>query len=87
MKAIPGAALIAACLCTSAGAKDATIHGRDLQRVGNAIHSRNFDVTLDGRLLTADEAIYHSDTGVVELKGKVRLHFDKNAHTFPGEVR
>jgi hypothetical protein len=87
VKAILGTALAAVCLCAPASAKDATIHGRDLQRVGNAVHSRNFDVTLDGRLLTADEAIYHSDTGVVELKGKVRLHFDKNAHTFPGEVR
>jgi len=87
VKAIPGAALIAACLCTSAGAKDATIHGRDLARVGDTIHSKNFDVTLDGRLLTADEAVYHSDTGVVELKGKVRLHFGKKLRTFPGEVR
>jgi hypothetical protein len=87
VKAILGAALAAACLCAPASAKDATIHGRDLQRVGDTIHSRNFDVTLDGRLLTADEAVYHSDTGVVELKGKVRLHFGKNLRTFPGEVR
>ena len=87
MKAILGAALAAAFLCAPAGAKDATIHGRDLQRVGDTIHSRNFDVTLDGRLLTADEAVYHPDTGVVELKGKVRLQFGKAIRTFPGEVR
>ena len=87
MKAILSTALAAACLCTPAWAKDATIHGQDLHRVGNAIHSRNFDVTLDGRLLTADEAVYHPDTGVVELKGKVLLHFGKTARTFPGEVR
>jgi len=68
-------------------AKDATIHSRDLARVGDTIHSRNFDVTPDGRLLTADEAVYHPDTGVVELKGKVRLNFGKNLRTFPGEVR
>lgn len=87
MRTILSAALAAACLCAPAGAKDATIHGRDLHRVGNSIHSRNFDVTLDGRLLTADEAVYHPDTGMVELKGKVRLHFDKKARTFAGEVR
>jgi hypothetical protein len=87
VKAILGAALAAACLCAPAWAKDATIHGRDLQRVGDTIHSRNFDVTLDGRLLTADEAVYHSDTGVVELKGKVRLNFGKNLRSFPREVR
>ena len=87
MKAILSAALAAACLCAPVSAKDATIHGRDLQRVGDTIHSRNFDVTLDGRLLTADEAVYHSYSGVVELKGKVRLHFGKNLRSFPGEVR
>jgi hypothetical protein len=87
VKAIPIAALAAACLCAPVRAKDATIHGRDLQRAGDTIHSRNFDVTLDGRPLTADEAVYHTDTGVVELQGKVRLHFGKNLRTFPGEVR
>ncbi len=87
MKAILSAALSAACLCAPASAKEATIHGQDLHRVGNSIHSRNFDVTLDGRLLTADEAVYHPDTGVVELMGKVRLHFGKAIRTFPGEVR
>jgi hypothetical protein len=87
VKAILGAVLAAACLCAPTSAKDATIHGQDLQRVGDTIHSRNFDVMLDGRLLTADEAVYRSDTGVVELKGKVRLHFGKNLRSFPGEVR
>lgn len=87
MKAFLIAVLAAACLCAPVSAKDATIHGLDLQRAGDTIHSRNFDVTLDGRLLTADEAVYHTDTGVVELKGKVRLHFGKNLRTFPGEVR
>jgi hypothetical protein len=87
VKAILGAALAAACLCAPAEAKDVTIHGQDLQRVGETVHSKNFDATLDGRLLTADEAIYHPDTGMVELKGKVRLHFGKRVHTFPGEIR
>jgi hypothetical protein len=53
VKAILPVALAAACLCAPVRAEDATIHGRDLQRVGDTIHSRNFDVTLDGRLLTA----------------------------------
>jgi hypothetical protein len=48
---------------------------------------KNFDVTLDGRLLTASEAIYNPDTGMVELKGAVKLKFGKNARSFPGEVK
>jgi hypothetical protein len=42
---------------------------------------KNFDVTLDGRLLTASEGVYHPDTGVVDLAGKVQLHFSPNART------
>lgn|GEM_PF-4665291 len=87
MKIIIGAALAAACLCAPALAADATIHGQDLHRVGKAIHMKHYDVTLDGRLLKADEAVYHSDTGVVDLKGQVRLHVGKDLRSFPGEVR
>jgi len=87
VKIIIGAALAAACLCAPAFAADATIHGQDLHRVGNAIHIKHYDVTLDGRLVRADEAVYHADTGVVDLKGQVRLHFGKGARSFPGEVR
>jgi hypothetical protein len=47
---------------------------------------KDFDVTLDGRLLTASQDVYRSDTGIVDLTGKVRLYFGRNARTFPGEV-
>ena len=70
-----------------AHAEDATMHGKELRRVGSTIAMKNFDVTLDGRLLTASEAIYNPDTGVVELKGAVKLKFGKNARSFPGEVK
>ena len=72
---------------TLAHAEDATMHGKELRRVGSTIAMKNFDVTLDGRLLTASEAVYNPDTGVVELKGAVKLKFGKNARTFAGEVK
>ena len=72
---------------TLAHAENATMHGKELRRVGSTIAMKNFDVTLDGRILTASEAIYNPDTGVVELKGAVKLKFGKNARTFPGEVK
>lgn len=87
MKIIIPAALAVACLCAPALADPATIHGQDLHRVGNTIHMKNYDVTLDGRLLTADEAVYHTDTGVVDLKGQVHLKFGTGVRSFPGEVR
>ena len=62
-------------------AENATMHGSDLQRVGPAVHMKNFDVTLDGRLLTASEGIYHPDSDIVDLTGKVQLHFAPNART------
>jgi hypothetical protein len=71
---------------TLAHAEDATMHGKDLRRVGSVIAMKNFDVSLDGRLLTASEAIYNPDTGEVELKGTVKLKFGKHVRTFPGEV-
>lgn len=72
---------------TLAHAEDATMHGKALKRVGSNIVMKNFDVELDGRVLTASEAIYNPDTGVVDLKGTVKLKFGKDARTFPGEVR
>lgn len=72
---------------TLAYAEDATMHGKDLRRVGSTIVMKNFDVTLDGRLLTASEAVYDPDTGVVALQGTVKLKFGKNARSFPGEVK
>jgi len=72
---------------TLAHAEDVTMHGKDLRRVGSAIAMKNFDVTLDGRVLTASEAVYDPDTGVVTLKGTVSLKFGQNARTFPGEVK
>ena len=72
---------------TLAHAEDATMHGKDLRRVGSTIVMKNFDVTLDGREITASEAIYNPDTGVVDLKGTVKLQFGKNARSFPGEVK
>jgi hypothetical protein len=81
------AIMAAALTSTSAFAERPTMHGRDLHREGKAIHMSNFDVKLDGRMLTAKEGVYHPNTGVVELKGEVRLHFGKDALTFPGEVK
>ena len=72
---------------SAAGAENATMHGAELHREGAAIHMKNFDVTLDGRLLTASEGVYHTDTGLVDLTGKVQLHFGPKARTFPGEVK
>ena len=72
---------------TLAHAENATMHGKDLRRVGSAIAMKNFDVSLDGRLLTASEAVYNPDTGEVELKGTVKLKFGKDARTFQGEVK
>ena len=72
---------------TLAHAEDATMHGKDLRRVGSAIAMKNFDVTLDGRVLTASQAVYNPDTGVVELSGTVKLKFGKDARTFQDEVK
>ena len=72
---------------TLAHAEDATMHGKELRRVGSTIAMKNFDVILDGREITASEAIYNPDTGVVDLKGTVKLKFGKNARSFPGEVK
>ena len=71
----------------SVRADNATMHGADLKRDGAVIRMTNFDVTLDGRLLTAKEGVYHPDTRIVELTGNVELHFGPSARTFPGEVR
>jgi hypothetical protein len=68
-------------------AAGATIHGHDLRHDGAAIRLKDFDVTLNGRLLTASDAVYHPETGIVDLNGRVRLHFGKGIRTFPGEVR
>ena len=68
-------------------ADNATMHGATLQREGDVVRMTNFDVTLDGRLLTAPAGLYHPDTGIVELSGNVQLHFGPNARTFPGEVQ
>jgi len=71
---------------TLAHAEDATMHGKDLRRVGSAIAIKNFGVTLDGRTLTASEALYNPDTGMVELKGAVTLKFGTTARSFPDDV-
>jgi hypothetical protein len=73
-------------MAASVRADNATLHGKDLTRDGSVIRMTNFDVTLDGRLLTADKGVYHPDTGLVELTGNVKLHFAPQAKTFPGEV-
>lgn len=72
---------------TLAHAEDATMHGKALHRVGSSIAMKNFDVTLDGRVLTASHAVYNPDTGVVELTGTVKLKFSKDARTFRDEVK
>jgi hypothetical protein len=72
---------------SAVSADTATLHGSDLHREGAAIHMKDFDVTLDGRLLTATEGVYHPDTGIVDLTGKVQLHFGTKVRTFPGEVK
>jgi hypothetical protein len=68
-------------------ADSATMHGAVLKRDGSVIRMTDFDVTLDGRLITAKEGIYHPDTGIVELTGNVELHFGPNARTFPNEIQ
>lgn len=82
------AAITALIFGTSAVIADnATLHGHNLRREGTAIHMQNFDVILDGRVLTATEGVYHPETGIVDLTGKVQLRFGTNARTFPGEVK
>ena len=84
MKKIP-IGLAAAALIGGASAviaDDATMHGHDFHSEGTAIHMQGFDVTLDGRKLTATEGVYHPDTGIVDLTGEVQLHFGPNARTF-----
>jgi hypothetical protein len=71
----------------AAVAENATLHGQVLHHEGSAIHMRNFDVTLDGRTLTATEGVYHPEMGIVDLSGNVQLHFSKSARSFPNEVR
>ena len=83
--ALVAVALIGGASAVIAG--NATLHGHNLHREGIAIHMQDFDVTLDGRMLTATEGVYHPDTGIVDLSGKVQLHFGSNARTFPGEVK
>ena len=68
-------------------AGNATLHGQNLSREGRVIHMKNFDVTLDGRTLTATDGVYHPDMRIVDLTGKVQLHFGTNARTFAGEVK
>jgi hypothetical protein len=86
-----GSALLAGALFlltpSLSSAADATMHGRDLRRENGGIRFTNFDVTLDGRLLTAESALYHPDTGIVELTGNVKLNFGPKAKEFPGEVK
>ena len=72
---------------TIATADNATMHGHNLRHEGTAIHLKDFDVTLDGRLLTATDGVYHPETGIVDLTGKVQLHFGTKARTFPGEIK
>ena len=67
-------------------AEKATMHGTHLVRHGKTIAMKNFDVTLDGRLLTAKTAVYHTDTGIVDLSGNVKLRFGLHAKSFPNEV-
>ena len=50
-----------------------TVHAALSERQGEAVKFTNFDVTLDGRLLRADEAIYNTDTGDTELRGNVHV--------------
>ena len=80
-----GSLTVLALSATLAHAEDATMHGGDLRRVGSTIAMKNFDVTLDGRTLTASEAVYDPDTGVVTLTGMVSLKFGPDARTFPAK--
>lgn len=68
---------------TAVIADNATMHGQNFRHEGTAIHVDNFDVTLDGRTITASEATYHPDTGMVDLKGNVELHFGPNVVVDP----
>ena len=72
---------------SAAIAANATLHGHNLRREGSAIHMQDFGVSLDGRTLTATEGVYHPETGIVDLTGKVQLRFGPNIRTFAGEVK
>jgi hypothetical protein len=72
---------------SAAIADNATLQGRNLHREGTAIRMQDFDVTLDGRTLTATDGIYHPETGIVDLTGKVQLHFGTKVRAFPVEVK
>ncbi|HXJ02709.1 MAG TPA: hypothetical protein VNH44_15920 [Micropepsaceae bacterium] len=67
------------CLTLIAGAMGAiaqsnvSVFAEQSYREGLVVRFTRFDVTLDGRRITADEAVYNPETGETELRGNVHL--------------
>jgi hypothetical protein len=65
--------IIAGAMAASAQAPSVSIEAAESFQEGPLVRLTHFDVTLAGRLLTADEAIYNPNTGETELRGNVHL--------------
>jgi hypothetical protein len=63
-----------------------TVHAQESFREGDVTRFTHFDVTLDARLITADEALYDPVTGSTELRGNVVAHLVAPAANYPFDL-
>jgi hypothetical protein len=63
-----------------------TVHAQESFREGVVTRFTHFDVTLDARLITADEALYDPATGRTELRGNVVAHLVAPAANYPFDL-
>ena len=79
--------LVFASLSAGAAAQsEVTVHARESFREGAVTRLTHFDVTLDARLITADEAVYDPATGRTELRGNVVAHLVAPAAQYPFDL-
>ena len=70
----------------SAAQSNVTVHAQESFREGAVMRLAHFDVTLDARLITADEALYNPTTGQTELRGNVVAHLVAPAANYPFDL-
>ena len=63
-----------------------TVHAQESFREGAVVRLTHFDVMLDARLITADEALYDPATGRTELRGNVVAHLVAPAADYPFDL-
>jgi hypothetical protein len=79
--------LVFASLSAGAAAQsNVTVHAQESFREGAVTRFTHFDVTLDARLITADEALYDPVTGQTELRGNVVAHLVAQAANYPFDL-